>query len=94
MQMGKQRQKHSDNFKAKVAIDAIRGIKTLAQLSSEYKVHQSQICAWKKLLLSNASELFAGNSHRKSKSEEELTAPLYEQIGRLQMDLKWLKKKL
>jgi transposase-like protein len=94
MQMGKQRQKHSDSFKAKVALDAIRGMKTLAQLSSEYQVHQSQICAWKKLLLSNAVDLFSSGKSGSGKSEEELTAPLYEQIGRLQMDLNWLKKKL
>ncbi len=92
--MGRQRQKHTDSFKAKVALDAIKGVKTLSQLSSEHRVHQSQICAWKKLLLSNASELFANGSHRIGKTEEELTAPLYEQIGRLQMDLNWLKKKL
>ena len=92
--MGKQRQKHSDSFKAKVALDAIRGMKTLAQLSSEYQVHQSRICAWKKLLLSNAAGLFSSGKSGSGKSEEELTAPLYEQIGRLQMDLNWLKKKL
>ena len=90
--MGKQRQKHSDSFKAKVALDAIRGMKTLAQLSSEYQVHQSRICAWKKLLLSNAADLFSSGKSGSGKSEEELTAPLYEQIGRLQMDLNWLKK--
>ena len=90
--MGKQRQNHSDSFKAKVALDAIRGVKTLAQLSSEYRVHQSQICAWKKLLLSNASGAFSDGC--RSASEEKLTAPLHEQIGRLQMDLQWLKKKL
>ncbi len=61
--MGKQRQKHSDSFKAKVALDAIKGLKTLAQLSSEYRVHQSQICAWKKLLLSNAADIFSGGGH-------------------------------
>lgn len=92
--MGKQRQNHSDSFKAKVALDAIRGLKTLAQLSSEHRVHQSQICAWKKLLQSNAADLFATGGRGGGKSEEELTAPLYEQIGRLQMDLQWLKKKL
>ena len=92
--MGKQRQKHSDSFKAKVALEAIKGVKTLAQLSSEHRVHQSQICAWKKLLLSNAADLFSKSGHGRGKSEEELTAPLYEQIGRLQMDLNWLKKKL
>lgn len=92
--MGKQRQNHSDSFKAKVALDAIRGVKTLAQLSSEHRVHQSQICAWKKTLQSNAADLFARGRRGGGKSEEELTAPLYEQIGRLQMDLQWLKKKL
>ncbi len=92
--MGKQRQKHSDSFKAKVALDAIRGMKTLAQLSSEYQVHQSRICAWKKHLLSNAADLFSNGKSGSGKSEEELTAPLFEQIGRLQMDLNWLKKKL
>jgi len=94
MQMGKQRQKHSDSFKARVALDALKGVKTLAQLSSEHRVHQSQIFAWKKLLISNAPDLFSGGRHGSGKSEEELTAPLYEQIGRLQKDLNWLKRRL
>ena len=92
--MGRKRQRHSDGFKAKVALDALRGVKTLSELSSEYGVHASQICAWKKQLLAHAADLFASNSSGGTKTEEELTAPLYEEIGRLQMDMKWLRKKL
>ena len=88
------RRSFSDKFKAKVAIEAIKGIKTLSELATEYKVHPNQISAWKKLLLLHAEELFANGKKRKSKTEEELTAPLYEEIGRLKMDIRWLEKKL
>ena len=84
----------SDKFKAKVAIEAVKGIKTLSELATEYKVHPNQISTWKKQLLMNAEELFASGKKRKAKTEEELTAPLYEEIGRLKMDIKWLEKKL
>jgi putative transposase len=94
MQMKRKRRAFSDKFKAKVAIEAVRGIKTLSELATEYKVHPNQISTWKKQLLMNAEELFASGKKRKAKSEEELTAPLYEEIGRLKMDIKWLEKKL
>jgi len=88
------RRSHSEKFKAKVAIEAIKGIKTLSELATEYKIHPNQISAWKKLLQMNAEELFVRGKRKNSKTEEELTAPLYEEIGRLKMDNKWLKKKL
>lgn len=88
------RRAHSDKFKAKVAIEAIKGIKTLSELATEYKIHPNQISAWKKQLQMNAEELFTRGKKSKAKSEEELTAPLYEEIGRLKMDVKWLEKKL
>lgn len=88
------RRSHSDKFKAKVAIEAIKGVKTLSELATEYKVHPNQISTWKKQLQTNAAELFSNGKKSKSKSEEELTAPLYEEIGRLKMDIKWLEKKL
>ena len=88
------RRAHSDKFKAKVAIEAIKGIKTLSELATEYKIHPNQISSWKKQLQMNAEELFTRGKKSKAKSEEELTAPLYEEIGRLKMDIKWLEKKL
>ena len=92
--MKRKRRTFSDKFKAKVAIEAIRGVKTLAELATEYKVHPNQISAWKKQVQSNAPELFAAGNKRKVKTEDELTSPLYEEIGRLKMDIKWLEKKL
>jgi transposase len=92
--MGKKRRVFTDKFKAKVAMEAVKGIKTLAELASDYQVHPNQISDWKKRLIQSAPEIFTGNRKGKAKSEEELTAPLYEEIGRLKMDVKWLKKKL
>jgi len=77
-----------------VAIEAIKGVKTLNELASEYQVHPNQISDWKKQLLLNAPELFASGKKKQVQTEEELTAPLYEEIGRLKMDVKWLEKKL
>ncbi len=92
MTKGNKRRKHSDKFKAKVVLEAIRGVKTLAQLAAEYKVHPNQISTWKRQLLENAEGIFSDD--KKAKSLEEVTAPLFEEIGRLKMDIKWLEKKL
>lgn len=88
------RRSHSDKFKVKVAIEALKGTKTLSELATEYKIHPNQIATWKKQLQMNAEEFFSRGKKSKSKTEEELTAPLYEEIGRLKMDIKWLEKKL
>ena len=92
--MGRKRRKFTDKFKAKMALEAIRGVKTIAELAKEYQVHPNQISGWKRQVLTNASDLFASGSAPRAKTEEELTAPLYEEIGRLKMDIKWLEKKL
>jgi len=92
--MKKSRRKFTQKFKAKVALEAVKGEKTVAQIASEFKVHPNQVSDWKKRLLSGASELFERGSQSATKTEEELTAPLYEEIGRLKMDVKWLQKKL
>jgi putative transposase len=94
MQMGRKRRTFTDKFKAKVALEAIRGVKTIAELAKEYQVHPNQISGWKRQVLTNALDLFASGEKPRAKTEEELTAPLYEEIGRLKMDIKWLKKKL
>jgi transposase-like protein len=92
--MGKKRRKFTDKFKAKVALEAVKGVKTLAELASEYQVHPNQVSQWKQQLLAHAPESFSRQSAGSARSEEELTAPLYEEIGRLKMDVKWLEKKL
>jgi len=94
MQMGTKRRSYSDKFKAKVALEAVREVKTISELASEHQVHPSQISTWKKLLVGNAAELFSRGSNHTNKTEDQLTGPLYEEIGRLRMDVKWLKKKL
>jgi transposase-like protein len=88
------RRTFTDKFKAKVAIEAIKSLKTLAELASEYQVHPSQIMDWKKQLLSSAPDVFSSGRKKDAPTEEELTVPLYEEIGRLKMDVKWLQKKL
>jgi transposase-like protein len=94
MDMGRKRRNFTEGFKAKVALEAVKGLKTVTALASEYQLHPNQISDWKKQLVARAPELFASGAKGDSKSEEELTAPLYEEIGRLKMDLKWLEKKL
>ena len=92
--MSKKQKRYTDKFKAKVALEAVKGVRTLAEIASDYQVHPTQVSEWKRHLLSGAVSLFSGSLGRKSKTEEEITAPLYEEIGRLKMDVKWLEKKL
>ena len=90
--MSRKRRVLGSKFKAKVALAAIRGDKTLAQLSSQFDVNSNQISAWKSKLLSDACDLFEDG--RKGRQVEEVNdEELYAQIGRLKMELEWLKKK-
>ena len=91
--MSVKRRKLSEKFKAKVAIEAVRGLKSIQQIASENQVHPNQVSKWKSQLIGGAENLFSGSAGVSAKSDEELTAPLYEEIGRLKMDIKWLEKK-
>ena len=92
--MAKKRRRHSDEFKARVALEAVKGVKTLSELSATYGVHPTVIAQWKRQLLERAPEVFNRGNGGRDRSEEEIAAPLYEEIGRLKMEVDWLKKKL
>ncbi len=87
------RKSYSSKFKAKVALEAAKQDKTIAQLSSEYGVHSNQISQWKKILIRELPGIFTGKPRAKEKKAEELQAELYRQIGQLKVELDWLKKK-
>ena len=93
--MARARKLHTAAFKAKVALAAVKELETVSQLASRHKVHPTQIHLWKKQLLKGAEGVFSnGSGRKKGGSEEECSsAELYEQIGRLKMELEWLKKK-
>ena len=91
--MASKRKRHTEEMKARVALETVKGVRTLSELSAAYGVHPTVIAQWRRQLIRRAAELFSrGNSGMRS--EEELTAPLYEEIGRLKMEIDWLKKKL
>jgi transposase len=87
------RKNHNGAFKAKVALEAVKGEKTLAQLSSEFGVHANQIGQWRKQLLNELPSLFANRRTKYDKEQEALISELYRQIGQLKVELDWLKKK-
>ena len=91
--MSRTRVKHSKDFKAKVALEAVKGVLSLSELSARYKIHPTQIAQWKKQLQERAPDVFERGGSSASVSEDELTSPLYEEIGRLKMELSFLQKK-
>ena len=92
--MGAKRRRIEAAVKAKAALAAVRGDRTTSELASQFGVHPTQIGQWKRQLLDGATELFSGDQRRKAENQDALIAELYEQIGRLQMEAAWLKKKL
>lgn len=91
--MTKSRRRFNAEFKFKVALDAVRETKTIAELASEHGVHPNQIGQWKKQLLEEGSTVFSRPHAGQQRKEESAQAELFEQIGRLKMELEWLKKK-
>jgi transposase-like protein len=91
--MTQKRKQYSGQFKFKVALEAAKGTKTISELASETGVHPTQIGQWKRQLLEEGAELFSQQSSQQAQAVAAEQAELYEQIGRLKMELEWLKKK-
>jgi len=89
------RKKHGTEFKAKVALEAIRGEQTIQEIAQKYEVHPNQVTQWKRKLLDNATSVFEkpGKKNQEEKKAEEKEEKLFSQIGRLQIENDFLKKK-
>ena len=93
--MGNIRKRHNGAFKARVALEAVKGEKTISEVSSEYGVHPNQVRQWRRQLLEELPSIFTETKTKKKaeKDRDELEAELYRQIGQLKVELDWLKKK-
>jgi transposase len=91
--MKQSRRKHSPSFKARVALEALKGEETIAELASRFEVHPSQVRVWKEALVEAAAGIFGGNGGQR-RSDEALVAQLYQQIGRLKVERDFLENAL
>jgi len=91
--MGSTRKRYDAIFKAKVALEAIKGERTISEIASECGVHPNQIAKWKKQLLEEVPEIFSKGRKQNKRKTEDLESELYKQIGQLKVELDWLKKK-
>jgi transposase-like protein len=88
------RKKHSPSFKAKVALEAIKGEETIAQIAGRYEVHPTLVARWKKELQEKAASVFGEDHARKKKQDNDLVAQLYQQIGQLKVERDFLENAL
>jgi transposase-like protein len=91
--MTKKRRQYTANFKFKIALEALGEAKTINEIASKYGVHPTMVRNWKKQLMSEGADVFQRTTKRKTPELGVNEAELYEQIGRLKMELEWLKKK-
>lgn len=93
--MARKRRRFGSSFKARVALESVKEVRTISELAKKHKLHATQINLWKKQLLEGAESIFEGDRKpEKDTSDEPQVAELYEQIGRLKVELEWLKKKV
>lgn len=92
--MPNKRKRYRAEFKAKVAVEALKEQKTLAELSNQYQIHSVQISNWKKQLLDGSASIFNNSKNNNHRKQQNLEDHLYQEIGRLTIELDWLKKKL
>jgi len=89
----KRRKRYGAQFKFQVALGAAKGTKTINELATEHSLHPNQISQWKRQLLEEGPSVFSSSAGREQRQQEASEAELFEQIGRLKMELEWLKKK-
>ncbi len=92
--MKTQRNRYSADFKAKLALEVIKGDRTLNEIASDAQVHPNLLMQWKRQLLQTLPQVFADKRVKENKEQEEKEAQLYQQIGQLKVELDWMKKKL
>ena len=88
--MKENRRKHSPSFKARVALEALKGEETIAQIASRFEVHPNLVTKWKKALQDEAASIFGEDHAQKKKRDENLVAQLYQQIGQLKVEKDFL----
>ena len=91
--MSTQRKQYSAEFKARVALEALKGLKTVNELASNYGVHPTQMAHWKHRLQKEMPDIFSARRAKREQDHEAFQAQLYQQIGQLKVELDWLKKK-
>ena len=91
--MTKKRKKYSSQFKFKVALEAVKGQITINEIASSNNIHPNQVSTWKKQLLVEGPTVFGQQAAKQLQEQTAREAELFEQIGRLKMELEWLKKK-
>ncbi len=92
--MSKKRRQHSAQFKAQVGLDALKGIEPVHAIAARHQVHPVQVSQWKKEAAERLPEVFAGKPDADAVAAQAREKELYEEIGRLKMELEWLKKKV
>ena len=91
--MSRKRRQHSPDLKARVGLEALKGIEPVHAIAAKYQVHPVQVSQWKKEATDRLPEVFAGKADHDAEAAKEREKELYEEIGRLKMQLEWLKKK-
>jgi transposase-like protein len=91
--MKTQRNRYSAEYKAKLALEVIKGNRTLNEIASDAQVHPNLLMQWKRQLLESLPTVFADKRVKENREQEALTDQLYQQIGQLKVELDWLKKK-
>jgi transposase-like protein len=92
--MRKQRRQFTAKFKFQVALEAVKALKTINEIASGYEVHPRQVKQWKKQLQEGGADVFDEKAEKVAQAQSVMETTLYEQIGRLKMELEWLKKKV